>query len=55
MGCYALVALVLFLTLRKYFISPFLVIYTLGFFYVFALSVSHSMGGERRESHQNDR
>jgi cellulose synthase/poly-beta-1,6-N-acetylglucosamine synthase-like glycosyltransferase len=55
MGCYALVALILFLTLRKYFISPFLVIYTLGFFSVFTLSMSHSIGGERRKFHQDDR
>ncbi|NIO05338.1 MAG: glycosyltransferase [Proteobacteria bacterium] len=50
MGCYALAALILFLTLGKYFISPFLVIYTLGFFTVFALSMSHSMGPEERKS-----
>ncbi len=55
MGCYALVALILFLTLRKYFISPFLVIYTLGFFSVFFLSMSHSMRGRRRKFHQDDR
>ncbi|UCD71282.1 MAG: glycosyltransferase [Syntrophobacterales bacterium] len=55
MGCYALLALILFLTLRKYFISPFLVIYTLGFFSVFALSISHSTGRGRRKFHQDDR
>jgi cellulose synthase/poly-beta-1,6-N-acetylglucosamine synthase-like glycosyltransferase len=49
MGCYSLAALILFLTLRKYFISPFLVIYTLGFFSVFAFSVFHSMRGEKEE------
>ncbi len=50
MGCYSLVALILFLALRKYFISPFLVIYTIGFFSVFAISVSHSTGGRRKNS-----
>jgi cellulose synthase/poly-beta-1,6-N-acetylglucosamine synthase-like glycosyltransferase len=55
MGCYALVALILFLALKKYFISPFLVIYTLGFFSVFILSMYHSIWGERRKFHQDDR
>ncbi|NIQ37422.1 MAG: glycosyltransferase [Proteobacteria bacterium] len=50
MGCYALVALILFVALRKYFISPFLVIYTLGFFSVFSLSIFHSMAGKRKAS-----
>jgi cellulose synthase/poly-beta-1,6-N-acetylglucosamine synthase-like glycosyltransferase len=54
MGCYSLLALILFLALRKYFISPFLVIYTLGFFSVFALSVSHSMGRRKRDLFQDD-
>lgn len=54
MGCYALAGLILFVALRKYFISPFLMIYTVGFFSVFALSISHSLGPEKRNSHQND-
>jgi cellulose synthase/poly-beta-1,6-N-acetylglucosamine synthase-like glycosyltransferase len=54
MGCYSLFALILFLILRKYFISPFLVIYTLGFFSVFGLSVFHSMGGGRKKLVQDD-
>ncbi len=43
MGGYSLAALILFLALKKYFISPFLLIYTVGFFYVFVLSFSHSI------------
>ena len=48
-GCYALTSLVLFVMQKRYFISPFLLIYTLGFFYVFVLSLSHSTGyGKKR-------
>lgn len=54
MGCYSLAALVLFLSLEKYFISPFLVVYTLGFFSVFALSIFHSMEGGRGKVHRDD-
>jgi cellulose synthase/poly-beta-1,6-N-acetylglucosamine synthase-like glycosyltransferase len=43
-GIYALSALLLFLFYSKYLISPFLVIYTAGFFYVFFLSVKHGYG-----------
>jgi hypothetical protein len=43
-GFYALSALILFLFYSKYLISPFLVIYTAGFFYVFFLSVKHGYG-----------
>ena len=49
MGCYALVALILFVALRKYYISPFLITYSFGFFYVFALSISHSAGARRKK------
>jgi cellulose synthase/poly-beta-1,6-N-acetylglucosamine synthase-like glycosyltransferase len=53
MGGYSLTALVLFLTLKKYFISPFLLIYTVGFFYVFVLSFSHSIRKGREAFHQD--
>jgi hypothetical protein len=43
-GLYSLTGLILFLFLSKYFISPFLFIYTVGFFYVFSLSVKHTYG-----------
>jgi len=36
-----LAGLLLFLLFSKYFISPFLLIYTAGFLYVFSLSVLH--------------
>lgn len=44
MGLYSLTGLLLFLFYDKYFISPFLLIYTAGFFYVFFLSVKHGYG-----------
>ncbi len=43
LGLYSLTGLLLFLFYSKYFISPFLLIYTAGFFYVFSLSVMHSV------------
>jgi cellulose synthase/poly-beta-1,6-N-acetylglucosamine synthase-like glycosyltransferase len=44
MGLYSLTGLILFLFFSKYLISPFLVIYTAGFFYVFFLSIRHGYG-----------
>ena len=44
MGLYSLTGLLLFLFCSKYLISPFLLIYTAGFFYVFFLSVKHGYG-----------
>ena len=43
LGFYSFGTLLLFLFFSKYFISPFLFIYTAGFFYVFSLSVMHSV------------
>ncbi len=43
LGFYSLTGLLLFLFFSRYFISPFLFIYTAGFFYVFSLSVLHSV------------
>jgi hypothetical protein len=34
----------MFLFVSKYLVSPFLLIYTAGFFYVFFLSVKHGYG-----------
>jgi len=42
LGLYSLAGLLLFLFFSKYFISPFLFIYTAGFLYVFSLSVMHT-------------
>ncbi len=47
LGIYSLTGLILFLLFSKYLVSPFLLIYTLGFFYVFILSVKHGYGGVR--------
>lgn len=47
MGLYSLTGLIVFLVFRKYLISPFLAIYTLGFFYVFFLSIRHGYGKSR--------
>jgi hypothetical protein len=44
LGVYSLAGLLLFLLFSKYLVSPFLLIYTLGFFYVFFLSVKHGYG-----------
>ena len=44
MGLYSLAGLFLFLFFSKYLVSPFLLIYTAGFFYVFFLSVRHGHG-----------
>jgi len=48
LGLYSLSGLILFLFFSKYLVSPFLFIYTAGFFYVFFLSVMHGFG--KRES-----
>jgi hypothetical protein len=44
LGLYSLAGLLMFLFFSKYLVSPFLLIYTLGFFYVFFLSVKHGYG-----------
>ncbi|UCF91301.1 MAG: glycosyltransferase family 2 protein [Desulfobacterales bacterium] len=44
LGLYSLTGLILFLFFSKYLVSPFLLIYTFGFFYVFFLSVKHGYG-----------
>jgi cellulose synthase/poly-beta-1,6-N-acetylglucosamine synthase-like glycosyltransferase len=46
-GLYSLAGLCLFLFFSKYLVSPFLVIYTLGFFYVFFLSVTQGYGKQQ--------
>jgi hypothetical protein len=50
LGFYSLTGMLLFIFFSKYFISPFLLIYTAGFFYVFSLSVMHSV----RHAKEND-
>jgi cellulose synthase/poly-beta-1,6-N-acetylglucosamine synthase-like glycosyltransferase len=49
LGLYSLLGLILFLLFSKYFISPFLFIYTAGFLYVFSLSVMHSYGHAKKK------
>ena len=44
LGLYSLAGLSMFLFFSKYLVSPFLLIYTSGFFYVFFLSVKHGYG-----------
>jgi hypothetical protein len=44
LGVYSLAGLLMFLFFSKYLVSPFLLIYTSGFFYVFFLSVKHGYG-----------
>jgi cellulose synthase/poly-beta-1,6-N-acetylglucosamine synthase-like glycosyltransferase len=44
LGLYSLTGLFMFLFFSKYLVSPFLFIYTSGFFYVFFLSVKHGYG-----------
>ena len=44
LGLYSLSGLLMFLFFSKYLVSPFLLIYTAGFFYVFFLSVKHGFG-----------
>ncbi len=44
LGLYSLTGLFMFLFFSKYLVSPFLFIYSAGFFYVFFLSVKHGYG-----------
>ena len=44
LGLYSLTGLLMFLFFSRYLVSPFLLIYTSGFFYVFFLSVKHGFG-----------
>ena len=44
LGLYSLCGLFMFLLFSKYLVSPFLLIYTTGFFYVFFVSVKHGYG-----------
>jgi len=44
LGLYSLTGFFMFLFFSKYLISPFLFIYTAGFFYVFFLSIKHGYG-----------
>jgi cellulose synthase/poly-beta-1,6-N-acetylglucosamine synthase-like glycosyltransferase len=44
LGIYSLTGLLMFLLFSKYLVSPFLLIYTSGFFFVFFLSVKHGYG-----------
>lgn len=44
LGVYSLTGLIMFLFFSKFLVSPFLLIYTAGFFYVFFLSVKHGYG-----------
>ncbi len=44
LGVYSLTGLLMFLLFSKYLVSPFLLIYTSGFFFVFFLSVKHGYG-----------
>jgi cellulose synthase/poly-beta-1,6-N-acetylglucosamine synthase-like glycosyltransferase len=44
LGIYSLTGLLMFLFFSKFLVSPFLLIYTSGFFYVFFLSVKHGYG-----------
>ncbi len=47
LGVYSLTGLLMFLFFSKYLVSPFLLIYTSGFFCVFFLSVKHGYGKTR--------
>jgi cellulose synthase/poly-beta-1,6-N-acetylglucosamine synthase-like glycosyltransferase len=51
LGLYSLAGLVLFIFFSKYLVSPFLLIYTAGFFSVFFLSVKHSLAETREQKH----
>jgi len=44
LGLYSLSGLLMFLLFSKYLVSPFMLIYTAGFFYVFFVSVKHGYG-----------
>jgi cellulose synthase/poly-beta-1,6-N-acetylglucosamine synthase-like glycosyltransferase len=47
LGVYSFTGLLLFVFFSKYLVSPFLLIYTSGFFYVFFLSVKHATSSSR--------
>jgi len=49
LGLYSLTGLILFLFLSKYLVSPFLMIYTAGFFSVFFLSIKQSFAKTRNK------
>jgi cellulose synthase/poly-beta-1,6-N-acetylglucosamine synthase-like glycosyltransferase len=51
LGLYSLTGLILFLFLSKYLVSPFLMIYTAGFFSVFFLSIKQSFAKIRNPKH----
>ena len=49
LGVYSLTGLFLFLFFSKYLVSPFLLIYASGFFYVFFLSIKHARANSRSQ------
>jgi hypothetical protein len=48
LGLYSLTGLIHFVLVGKFFIGPFMLLYTVGFFYVFLLSVRHGSGHAKR-------
>jgi cellulose synthase/poly-beta-1,6-N-acetylglucosamine synthase-like glycosyltransferase len=51
LGLYSLIGLILFLFFSKYLVSPFLLIYTAGFFSVFFLSIKHALAESKAKKH----
>ena len=51
LGLYSLAGLILFLFFSKYLVSPFLLIYTAGFFSVFFLSIKHGLAETTEQKH----
>ena len=51
LGLYSLAGLILFLFFSKYLVSPFLLIYTAGFFSVFFLSIKHGLSETTEQNH----
>jgi cellulose synthase/poly-beta-1,6-N-acetylglucosamine synthase-like glycosyltransferase len=51
LGLYSLAGLILFLFFSKYLVSPFLLIYTAGFFSVFFLSIKHGLSETTEQKH----
>jgi hypothetical protein len=51
LGLYSLAGLILFLFFSKYLVSPFLLIYTAGFFSVFFLSIKHGLAETTKQKH----
>jgi hypothetical protein len=49
LGLYSLTGLILFLFFNKYLVSPFLMIYTAGFFSVFFLSIKQDLAKTRSQ------